>query len=86
MWLDYEPSRIDSRSPAGNSTGTNAAMVFTGGRLIGGTWSRTTRLDPFVLTDIDGAPILLTPGRTFVELPNSGKGIIRGKDTFTPVV
>ncbi len=86
MWLDYEPSRIDSRSPAGNSTGTNAAMVFTGGRLIGGTWSRTTRLDPFVLTDIDGAPILLTPGRTFVELPNSGKGVIRGKDTFTPVV
>ena len=86
MWLDYVPSRIDSRSPAGNSTGTNAAMVFTGGRLIGGTWSRSNRLDPFVLTDTEGAPILLTPGRTFVELPNSGKGIIKGKDTFTPVV
>jgi len=86
MWLDYVPSRIDSRSPAGSSTGTNAAMVFTGGRLIGGTWSRSNRLDPFVLTDTEGAPILLIPGRTFVELPNSGKGIIKGKDTFTPVV
>jgi len=28
----------------------------------------------------------LTPGRTFIELPNSGKGIISSKDTFTPVV
>ncbi len=86
MWLDYEPSHTDNRSPDGNTTGGNTAMVFTGGRLIGGTWSRQGRLDPFVLTDTDGAPILLTPGRTFIELPNSGKGIISSKDTFTPVV
>ena len=29
---------------------------------------RVNRTDPFTLTADDGSPILLTPGRTFVEL------------------
>ena len=33
-----------------------------------GTWTRADRLDPFGLFDADGAPIELTPGRTFIEL------------------
>jgi hypothetical protein len=84
MWTDYEPSSTDGRSPAGASTGTNPAQVFTGGRAISGTWSRADRLQPFTLTDDAGQPILLTPGRTFVELANSGKGSFPGSDEFIP--
>ncbi|CAB4863925.1 unannotated protein [freshwater metagenome] len=85
VWLDYDPSHTDNRSPDGITTGSNPALVFTGGRLILGTWTRNDRLEPFALNDAAGAPILLTPGRTFIELPNSGKGSFRGNDSFTPV-
>ncbi|MCU1394302.1 MAG: hypothetical protein JWM34_2730 [Ilumatobacteraceae bacterium] len=85
-FLDYDPSHTDGRSPDGLTTGTaNPALVFTGGRMVAGTWTRDTRTDPFAFTDSSGAPILLTPGRTFIELPNSGKGSFPGNDKFTPV-
>jgi hypothetical protein len=84
-WLDYEPSTTDSRSPDGTTTGTNAAVVFTGGKIITGTWSRADRLAPFTLTDDAGAPILLKPGRTFFEMANGGKGSFAGNDTLTLV-
>ena len=81
-FLDYEPSHNDRRAPDGTTTGTNPALVFTGGRLVHATWTRGDRLNPFAFTDAAGAPVLLTPGRTFIELPNSGKGSFRGDDTF----
>ena len=84
-WLNYDPSHTDKRSPDGITTGSNTATVFTGGRMINGTWTRKSRLDPFGFTDDSGAPILLTPGRTFIELPNSGKGSFRGNDKFTAI-
>jgi len=82
-FLDYEPSHTDARSPDGRTTGTNPALIFTGGRLVVGSWTRDDRLNPFAFTDQAGAPVLLTPGRTFIELPNSGKGsYTQGVDTF----
>jgi hypothetical protein len=84
-WLDYYPSSTDRRSPDGRSTGSGAAMVFTGGRLVIGTWTRADRLDPFAFTADDGDLILLAPGRTFIELPNSGGGTFRGQDTYALV-
>jgi hypothetical protein len=85
-WLDYEPSHTDGRSPDGRTTGTGAVTVFTGGRMIDGTWSRAERLQSFVFTDAAGAPIRLTPGRTFIELANGGNGSFNGRvDEFTPV-
>ena len=53
--------------------------------MILGSWTRKDRLDPFTLTTADGEPVLLAPGRTFVELPNSGNGSFRGNDVFTAV-
>ena len=85
VWLDYYPSQTDRRSPDGITTGTNPTAVFTGGRIVLGTWTRATRLDPFAFADSSAAPILLTPGRTFIELPNGGKGAFPGTDTLTPV-
>ena len=82
VFLDYEPSHTDRRSPDGNTTGTNPALIFTGGQMVNATWTRNDRLEPFAFTDDTGAPVLLTPGRTFFELPNSGKGSFRGDDTF----
>ena len=52
--------------------------MFTGGRVILGTWTRDDRLQPFAFKDPDGQPILLTPGRTFVELANTGNGPFAG--------
>jgi hypothetical protein len=85
VWLDYDASQTDRRSPDGITIGTNPTAVFTGGRIVLGTWTRATRLDPFAFADPSAKPILLTPGRTFIELPNSGKGGLPGEDTFTPV-
>ena len=58
-----------SGSPDAQSVGTGEAWVFTGGNKVHGTWTRADRLQPFTLTDDDGTSILLTPGRTFIELP-----------------
>ena len=41
--------------------------------MIGGTWVRTTPKSPLQLLDNAGAPIELTPGQTFVELPPAGR-------------
>lgn len=54
-------------------TGSGEATVATGGAAVTGTWSKAGPNDPFVLTLPDGAPLLLAPGRTWVELlPVSG--------------
>lgn len=70
--VDYRPSPADARSPEAQTIGSGTAYVYTGGVLIRGTWSRTDRLAPFVLTDESGAEIGLTPGRTWVELARIG--------------
>ena len=72
-------------SSDGISTGSNGAVVFTGGRVILGTWTRDDRLQPFTFKDPNGQPILFTPGRTFVELANSGNGRFPGSDELTLV-
>lgn len=60
-------------SPEAQSVGTGEALVFAGGNYVHGTWTRADRLSPFTLTDDSGAPIKLTPGRTFIELPRVDK-------------
>jgi hypothetical protein len=37
-----------------------------------GTWVRSARDQAWKLTSADGQPMLLTPGSTFVELPEAG--------------
>jgi Protein of unknown function (DUF3048) N-terminal domain/Protein of unknown function (DUF3048) C-terminal domain len=61
-----------SGSPDAQTLGTGEVFVHTGGRVIAGTWSRSDIRTPFDLRDADGEPILLTPGRTFIELPRPG--------------
>ena len=73
----YGASSIDANSPEAHTVGSGRAWVFTGGRAITGTWSRTDSDDPIALTDGGGDPILLTRGQTFVELAPSGSVTLR---------
>jgi len=63
-------------SPDAQSVGNGEAWLFAGGTVVHGTWSRADNTQPYTLTADDGTPMLLTPGRTFVELP-------RTQDTIT---
>lgn len=68
-----------SGSPDAQSTGTGDAWVFSGGTKVHGTWTRADRTQVFTLTADDGTPMLLTPGRTFIELPRSVFGNVSPK-------
>jgi hypothetical protein len=57
-------------SPEAHTVGSGRAVVYLDGRRIEGTWRRETPTSPFTL-EADGQPILLTPGRTWVELVSS---------------
>jgi hypothetical protein len=80
LWIAYEHSSADARSPDGGTIGNGDAVVFTGGKMIEAKWARTDRLQPIALTDSTGAPVLLTPGTTWFELANNGQGGFPGSD------
>lgn len=70
---DYVTSPADAASPEVVSVGGGPAAVLTDGKIIVGTWSRATAEDPMSLADVDGEPIALTPGRTWVIMPEAGQ-------------
>jgi hypothetical protein len=55
--------------------GSGTAQVFTNGRVITGTWTRPDKAQPMKLVDAKGAPIRLTPGQTWVELPDTSYAV-----------
>ncbi len=56
------------RDSEGVTVGSGAAWVFSAGKLVRGTWQRPDPAVPPVFLDNAGKEILLTPGRTWVEL------------------
>lgn len=50
--------------------GSGTVQVFTNGRVVQGTWTRPDVEQPMKLTASNGTPIQLTPGQTWVELPD----------------
>jgi hypothetical protein len=46
--------------------------VLTGGSYIEANWSKSSQTAPIILTDASGAPVLLAPGNTWVELMPKG--------------
>lgn len=52
--------------------GTGEAWVFSDGKIVKGKWSKSSQTAMTTYTDAAGAPIPLSPGRTFVELPDVG--------------
>ena len=55
--------------------GEGPMKVLTNGRVIEGTWKRADRANRMELVDGTGAPIRLTPGSTWVELPDASYSI-----------
>jgi len=74
LYMAYKSSPADPRSPEAQSVGTGDAWVYTNGTLVKGKWARAKATDVFTLTDSAGAPILLTSGNTWIELPRVKKG------------
>lgn len=58
--------------PEGILTGTGNVWVFSGGKVVKGTWSRPNLTTPATYKDSAGAPIRLAPGKTWVELAPVG--------------
>lgn len=58
-------------------TGTGKAIVFTAGKEIDGTWSRPDKEHVAQLLDASGNRIPLTPGQTWVELPDSSYSVTK---------
>ncbi|MGI8757550.1 MAG: DUF3048 domain-containing protein [Acidimicrobiales bacterium] len=68
----YGQSPADRRSPEALTVGGGEAFVFTNGVLVHGRWDRPSEDRPAALIDDAGAPILLTPGQTWIEFPRPG--------------
>jgi hypothetical protein len=75
LFLPYGQSPSDSRSPMALSTGEGDAIVLTEGKAITGRWKRPNPLLGWELVDQGGNPILLSPGRTWVALPEVGSAV-----------
>jgi hypothetical protein len=71
MFVRYGASSTPG-SPKADTVGTGDVWVLTRGVLAPGTWTRNTPDDPYTFTDSTGAPILLTPGQTWMELSQDG--------------
>jgi hypothetical protein len=61
-----------TRVPEAQLIGQGDGWVLTGGQTIPIHWSRAGDTATFTLTDSAGAPVGLTPGKTWVELPPPG--------------
>ncbi len=63
--------------PEAQTLGSGRAVVYTDGRKIEGSWSRQNPTDQFSL-EAGGQPILLAPGRTWVELVDAQHNLTDG--------
>ncbi len=73
MVTDYSTSPADAISPEVRSTGSGPVVVLTNGWAVAGTWERPTAEDKPTLLDSVGDPIMLTPGRTWILMPELGQ-------------
>lgn len=61
-----------------DSTGSGRAFLFRDGRVIPGRWERAATEDPVRFVTKAGDPMVLKPGRTWVELVPSRRGDFEG--------
>ena len=73
---EYTFSSADKNSPEAQTVGTGVAWLFTQGTWTEGTWTRADNLSPWTLTDTSGEPMLLSPGRTWVELARDKQAVV----------
>lgn len=77
QFVTYKDSGLVDRSntgvPEGQLVGEGEAWVLSDGKIVKGKWAKANLTDITKFTDAAGAPIPLTPGRTWVELAVPGK-------------
>jgi Protein of unknown function (DUF3048) N-terminal domain/Protein of unknown function (DUF3048) C-terminal domain len=69
MFVQYDGG-VGNEGSEAVMTGTGPAWVFTGGKVVKGTWTRPDKEKPAKLTNASGHTIKLAPGQTWVELPD----------------
>ncbi len=57
-----------SAVPAMDAVGTGLVQVFSGGKVVEGTWSRDSADELFVLTNADGSTLEVPPGRPWINI------------------
>jgi hypothetical protein len=75
QFVDYVPN---GGIPDGQLIGQGVAWVLTAGNMVEGTWTKDAPDKPTQFLDATGAPIKLTPGRTWVSLAPPESASITG--------
>lgn len=75
MFVQYVGGDKNGVQAEATLTGTGQAWVLTDGKVVKGTWSRPDKKQAAQVLDATGAPIPLTPGQTWVELPDSSYSV-----------
>ena len=57
-----------SAVPAMDAVGTGVVQVFSGGKVVEGTWARESADELFVLTNDDGSTLEVPPGRPWINI------------------
>jgi len=84
----FTPNYFDVEGlPSAKISGTvESALVATAGRIVSGLFDASAVGDPIKLTDGDGNPLYLAPGKTFVLLPpgagSTAGGVTPGSVTY----
>ncbi|MFQ5558081.1 MAG: DUF3048 domain-containing protein [Acidimicrobiales bacterium] len=73
----YGVSPADAASPEAITLGTNPAWILMDGSLVEGFWRRDELDDPVTFVDLQGRPIDLEPGRTWIELARADTVVLR---------
>lgn len=72
-----EIDRSGAVVPEAELIGSGDAWIFTGGRVVQGTWSKPTAEAVTAYTGPSGEPVALTPGQTWVELAPVGSARLK---------
>lgn len=67
--------RSGSAVPAFDTTGSGRALVFAEGRVMEGTWERDEISEIFTLTDENGDPIAIPPGKPWINVFPSNRSV-----------
>jgi hypothetical protein len=76
----YTNQYSENGLPSSEVTGSGEAYVFADGQYVSGTWERTELTDWFTLTDADGNVINVPPGKVWISLVPTSRGLEIGTE------
>jgi len=76
QFISYGRSAADGRSPEAELVGSGELWVFSEGTLVRGSWRRADLENPTEWLDVDGMPLSVGVGATWVALPRVGQAVV----------